>query len=201
VGIGERYVLGMRRKAGRVRLARINFKISGAASTMTIRNLASGFLLVAALSGCQPESEPQEQVASELSVNHSAPAELWAFEAGEDEVSLRVPGPDAKVLFWIGCMRSPARLEVVLPGFAVIASEERLTLGLDDEAFALVADVVDPPPSDVRAETQISPELLDRFSDTRAVSAVYGATTAGPYPAPSREQSDNFVAACRGMAS
>jgi hypothetical protein len=173
---------------------------AGDASTMTIREGACGILLAIALTGCERVTSPQAQDTSAPALQHLALAARWSFETGKDEASLSVLGADAKALFRIACVRSPARLEITVPGFAVIPSEERLTLGVDNEAFLLVAEVVGRPARGVRAEAQIPADLLNRFPATRDVSAVYGAATAGPYLPPLPEQTDAFVTACRGIA-
>lgn len=166
---------------------------------MMMRVFASCFFVALLLAGCERTSPPRPQAAPESVTEDVAAAARWALEAGADDASLSVLGADATLLFRIACVRSPARMEINVPGFALVGSEERLTFGVDDEAFAFVADVVGRPASGVRAEAPINVDLLDRFARTSSVTAVYGAATAGPYLSPPPAQSEAFVAACRDM--
>jgi hypothetical protein len=158
-----------------------------------------GLYLAAWTTGCERAPAPPPDQAPAVA-EETAVAARWELQTSEDEASLSVIGADASVLFRIACVRPPARMQITVPGFAVIESEERLTLGVDDEAFTFVAEVVGRPPRGVRAESPMQAELLDRFARTRDVAAVYGAETAGPYLSPPPHQSEAFVAACRAIA-
>ncbi len=81
------------------------------------------------------------------------------------------------------------------PGLREIASEERFSLGADDQVFILVAQLGQA--SGVRAEGTPSQDFLNRLPSANAVQANYGAQNIGPHIPPSPEQARDFVAACR----
>lgn len=74
------------------------------------------------------------------------------------------------------------RLGIAVPGFRPIASEDRLTLGAGDEAFAHVADLAAPGPG-VSGSGPIDRELVDRLARGQPLRAVYGAQSVGPLQA------------------
>lgn len=88
-------------------------------------------------------------------------------------------------------------LRIVLPGFEPIGSEDRLSIGTDNEAWALVADLAAPGPG-VTASGAADPDLLDRLARGEALFASYGQQTAGPLSAASPGGLQNLVSACRG---
>lgn len=87
-------------------------------------------------------------------------------------------------------------LHVSVPGFHKIGSEERLTVGAGDEAFALVADLASSEPG-VIAAGAIPADLIDRVARGQTIAAVYGAQTLDTLPGPTPEMSRAFVSACR----
>jgi hypothetical protein len=88
-------------------------------------------------------------------------------------------------------------LRIVVPAFQPIGSEDRLTIGTEGEAFALVADLAAPGPG-VTASGAPDPDLLDRLGRGEALFASYGQQTAGPLSAESPAGLQNLVSACRG---
>lgn len=88
-------------------------------------------------------------------------------------------------------------LGIVVPGFQPIASEDRLSIGTDGEAWALVADLSAPSPG-VTASGFPNPDLLARLERGGALFASYGSQSAGPLAAASPAGLQNMVAACRG---
>jgi len=87
-------------------------------------------------------------------------------------------------------------LRVRVPGFRKIGSEDRLTVGAGDEAFALVADLASAEPG-VVATGDIPADLIDRMARGQPVAAVYGAQRLDPLPIPDAETSRALVSACR----
>lgn len=100
----------------------------------------------------------------------------------------------------LSCREDPAALHIVVPGFTPIGSEDRLTVGAGDEAFAHVADLDASGPG-VVGGGPIDPDLMDRLGRGEAVSAVYGAQTVGPLTAARPEALAAFTERCRGLAS
>lgn len=87
-------------------------------------------------------------------------------------------------------------LRIVVPGFQPIGSEDRLSVGTEGEAFALVADLAAPGPG-VTASGAPDPDLLDRLARGEALSAMYGQQSAGPLTAASPGSLQAAVSACR----
>jgi hypothetical protein len=128
-----------------------------------------------------------------------APAVTWSTQVGGAGIALVLQGESGEELMRLACTRDPARMSVVVETFRAVGSEERLSLGVDDEPFVFVADPTAERPAGVQAEAPIEAELLDRFAGARQVSAVYGAQTLGPHPAPDRDLSERFAQACRQL--
>lgn len=125
----------------------------------------------------------------------------WTFSVSNAGAALSLRGAEDEVLR-IACGRSPHILTVDVPGFSSIASEERLSFGVDGEPFVFVAQVTPPPPSGVHAEREPDEEFLELFVAARMVSAVYGSQTTGPHMAPDSADAALFVDACvQGGAS
>jgi hypothetical protein len=87
-------------------------------------------------------------------------------------------------------------LRIVVPGFQPIGSEDRLTIGTEGEAFALVADLAAPGPG-VTASGAPDPDLLNRLARGEALFAMYGQQSAGPLAAASPAGLQALVSACR----
>ena len=90
-------------------------------------------------------------------------------------------------------------LQIVVPGFRPIGSEDRLTIGAGDEAFAHVADLSAPGPG-VTGGGPVDADLLARLARGEAVRAVYGAQSVGPLTAASPRALAAFVERCRAPA-
>lgn len=116
-----------------------------------------------------------------------------------------VPSPaDGSALTFVDAAGAPAatltctpdELRIVAPGFQPIASEERLSIGTEGEAFALVADLAAPGPG-VTASGPPDPDLLDRLARGEALFAMYGQQSAGPLSAASPAALQAMISACR----
>ncbi len=99
----------------------------------------------------------------------------------------------------LSCRDEPAALHIVVPGFTPISSEDRLTLGAGDEAFAHVADLDASGPGVVGGGA-IDADLMDRLGRGEPVRAVYGAQTVGPLTAARPDDLAGFAERCRGLA-
>ncbi|HZX80166.1 MAG TPA: hypothetical protein VFE72_04325, partial [Lysobacter sp.] len=92
------------------------------------------------------------------------------------------------------------RLRVNVPGFAAVASEERMSFGQGGEVMALVADPSgDATRGGVTAQTPVPADLHGLLSG--GVTATYGAQVSGPHPAPPAALVSRFVAACTPRAT
>lgn len=154
--------------------------------------LAAALLMSLAACGGETPSAPPEASATPEAPKAPAPAasaERLAFvdDAGEPQLLL-------------DCLGGPnPTLRASVAGFRRIGSEDRLTLGAGNEAFALVADLSDPSPG-VVAAGPVDLDLLRRIGDRRPVSAVYGAQSVGPLRPGDGMAPDGFVVRCRALA-
>jgi hypothetical protein len=90
-------------------------------------------------------------------------------------------------------------MTVAVPGFERIGSEDRLTVGAGDEAFAFAADLQAPGPG-VIAGGAVGSDLLARLERGEPVSAIYGRQTVGPLRAARPGSLSAFVARCAAPA-
>ena len=99
----------------------------------------------------------------------------------------------------LSCRDDPAALHIVVPGFTPVSSEDRLTLGAGDEAFAYVADLDASAPG-VIGGGAIDADLMGRLARGEPLRAVYGAQTVGPLTAARPDDLAGFAERCRGLA-
>lgn len=124
----------------------------------------------------------------------------WDSQASGAGFSLTLSGASGEPLLRLACVRDPALMTVEVEPFEPIGSEERLSLGVDDEPFVFVADPTAARPSGVQAEAPISEDLLKRLTTAREIRAVYGAQTLGPHMPPDSEATGRFVEVCREIS-
>ena len=98
----------------------------------------------------------------------------------------------------LACQADAPVLRITVPGFEPIGSEDRLTLGAGDEAFAHVADLRAPGPG-VTGGGPVDRDLIDRLARGEPVRAVYGAQSVGPLQAARPETLQAFAGRCRGL--
>lgn len=89
------------------------------------------------------------------------------------------------------------QMQVAVPGFERIGSEDRLTVGAGDEAFAFAADL-QAPGEGIVAGGAADADLLARLARGEAVSAVYGRQSVGPLQAAQPPDLSAFTARCGG---
>jgi len=142
-------------------------------------------------SGCdRPEAPP--------------PADPTPVPAALPPAPASAPTADGSALAFVDAAGVPTatltcsreELRIVVPGFRPIGSEDRLSLGTEGEAFALVADLAAPGPG-VTASGPPDPDLLDRLARGEALFASYGQQSAGPLTAASPAGLQAVILACR----
>jgi len=178
-----------------------------------VHTFVAAFVMTAVITGCSPAPEKAPQAPPAGPAPSPAPSPTpgapdggvqpglrWdLISSGEGAALLLTDAEGDAVMQW-ACMRSPARLIVRVARFRAIASEERLSIGTHDEAFALVADLGEPGPG-VKAQGDIPAELLTRLPAAESVSASYGAQKLGPLMPPEKAQAEHWATACREMAA
>ena len=89
------------------------------------------------------------------------------------------------------------QMQVAVPGFQRIGSEDRLTVGAGDEAFAFAADL-EAPGEGIVAGGAADADLFARLARGEPVSAIYGRQTVGPLEAAQPASLPAFAARCAG---
>lgn len=98
------------------------------------------------------------------------------------------------------CASGGNRLQINVPGFTPIDSEDRLSFGSNGEAGVLIADFRgDKQLGGVSAESAVPSNLA--ASVRGPISISYGAQTSGPHPAVPQDIVKPFVAVCSNAAS
>lgn len=149
------------------------------------------------LDGPAPPTAP---VTSPASSAGAQPGLQWDLVSSGEGVALVLNGPDGNRRMNLGCLRDPASLVLVIDEFEPILSEERLTVGLDDELFVFVAEPTSGRTSGVRAGAPIGESFLTQLSRTNTVQAVYGVQQFGPYIPPPPDMARAFAADCAETA-
>lgn len=149
-----------------------------------------------ALAGCKPAP-----AAGPAPPPAGSGAAHWAFGVGKNSVEMAwVADPaTADAPISLVCARGEG-IMVVAKIFRPIGSEERLTIGAGDDAFALVAvNVADPKADLVRATGPADEALLTAIAGGRPISASYGAQHYGPVEAPPPALRRAFADTCRKL--
>ena len=150
---------------------------------------------VLALAACdRPAAKPVEAPAAAAPV---APAE-WALGMGRTSVELaHLPaGGDHKTADLRLVCAAGAGFQVSVPGFTPVASEERLTIGSGDHAFALAATAAT---TGVQATGPIADDLLAVFDSGGPISINHGDQNIGPISAPPDAARRIFTETCRKL--
>lgn len=146
----------------------------------------------------QPSGPPiVQQVQEKTSAPAVATAPVWQKVASSDRTEIRLTGSGGSLLLSLACLRRPARLRAAVPTFSPIGSEDRFSLGLGNEPLILVADPTRQAQLGVSAEGPVPSNLSDLLRDAGAISAVYGAQQAGPFPPPPAQLKEAFGKGCK----
>lgn len=168
-------------------------------------------ILVAALTACGPEPQPQQpdtlptpsgppvaqQPTPQPAQPAPAPTPQWESAVQGGGMALRLVEA-GEVRMEISCLASPARLAVQVPGFTEIGSEDRFSLALGQEPVTLVADLGRT--GGVTAEGPVPGNLEELLEKTKQVTALYGTQQVGPVAPPPAPVIQAFAEACRKLA-
>lgn len=167
----------------------------------------AGIAATAALALAACSEDPAPPAPAEPAGDPTAPAPAaatqpglsWESASSGEGVALVMTGPDGGQRLHLGCTRHPPRLIMVVNDFHPVGSEERMTVGLDEQLFVFVAEPT-APGAGVRATTAVSSDFLERLPRTATIGAVYGAQEFGPFRPPPQEMAASFAAECRQAA-
>ncbi len=156
-------------------------------------------IVAVALAACAPDAPPPAE--PQTPAGQAAPGATpdvatqlgLSWQASADGAELTLRDADGSPLLALSCANRT--MTAVAPRFEEIASEERFSLGADDQVFILVAQLGQE--SGVRAEGQPAEYFLDHLPRATEIHANYGAQNLGPHVPPSPEQARAFAAACR----
>lgn len=124
----------------------------------------------------------------------------WVLQPDAKETTLVLQTRTGGRTMSLTCASGENRLQINVPAFTPIGSEDRLSFGSGGEVEALVADFRgDRQLGGVSAEGAVPANLAALVGGP--ISASYGAETSGPHPAVPREIAVSFVAACRNGTS
>ncbi len=157
----------------------------------------AALVLAAALAACAPESPGDIEAPAGAAAPGATPdvaTQLGlSWNASADGAQLTLTNPDGSTLLALSCANRT--MTALAPGFEEVASEERFSLGADDQVFILVAQLGQA--EGVRAEGQPADYFLDHLPSANEIHANYGAQNLGPHIPPSPEEARAFAAACR----
>ncbi len=166
-----------------------------------MRQAAALAALLFALAACGREDPPQPAEPAPASPSEPAlpkASETPAPPATAERLAFVDAGGTPRLL--LDCLATPRpMLQATVAGFEKIGSEDRLTVGAGNEAFALVADLSAPGPG-VVASGAVDRDLLRRIADGQPVRAVYGAQSVGPLQPADGIAPGGFVVRCRELA-
>ena len=154
-------------------------------------------LLTLALAGCQTAPPADATPAAAGDGSDIQLGLRWDFAVSGAGAALKLFDAGNAPVLSIACVRGPAQMAVTVEQFTRVGSEERLTLGVDDEPFVLVADARADRAKGVEGLAPIHHDLLARLERANAVSANYGSQSIGPYMPPTPEQARSLTSACR----
>lgn len=155
------------------------------------------FAITLVLTGCQAETEAGDTPTPTDATEQTRTR--WDQLASDEGSALVLLGEGDRQIFHMACLRADREIQIIASDFTIIGSEERMTMGLDNDAYGFVADT-EWTNGGVMARTAIEPSVLDALSRTDEVSVIYGVQQGGPWPAPSVQQRAAFIEGCNGIA-
>lgn len=144
-----------------------------------------------------PESEAPVVAPAEVAEPAKTPRWELATSATGTGTGARLLDSGGAEIVTIACV-SGGELRVTVPGFTRIGSEDRLSIGFDDDPIALAAEM-DGAPAGVSASGAIPPDIARRIGLATAFGAQYGNQSTGPLPPPADDVADGLAKACTRM--
>ena len=175
-----------------------------------MRNLLPIIIAVMLLGACdrqEPTRRGSSAPAADAQPSDSPTADAakrteayWVLQPGAEASVLVLQAQTGSPILSLTCPSGGNRLQVIVPGFTPIGSEERLSFGSGGEVEALVADFRgDRRLGGVSAAGAVPANLAALMGGP--VSARYGSQTSGPHPSVPTAIVASFVVACRSQAS
>ena len=150
------------------------------------------YAAIAGHSGCKQAAPGQrEPVSAELS---------WRVVGGSEGASATLLQSGVKPLLLLGCRLDSDEFVVEVPGFTLIASEERLSFGFNDNDPLVLAVDFDWRGAGIRATVQMPKDIFAKIITADRIGISYGRYKLGPYPAPSESQKNSMALACASHA-
>lgn len=157
------------------------------------------------LAGCQqqeandapllPEPEVAAGGAMPPATSTGVAGPRWQTIGGSEGAHARLTAPDGTLIMSVGCRMNSGRIDVAVPGFERVGSEDRLSFGFDDDPMALVVDLGAPGPG-VQAGGTVPENLGKRILAARSVGVSYGQQNLGPFPSPTGYDAQSLAIAC-----
>lgn len=111
--------------------------------------------------------------------------------------TLRLINPDGSLRMRMTCTGSPAKLEVNVPSFTPIGSEDRFAFAVGQEPVTLVADPTrQAAGAGVTGEGPVPDNFAVLFGNAQQIGALYGTQQVGPHIPPPRELVSSFLEEC-----
>ena len=201
--------LGASQRCTKLRLA-LQFCLPFPCMDVRMRNLLPIIIPVMLLGACDrqesarrgsssPAADAQPSGSSTPDTSKRTDAH-WVLQPGAGFTVLVLQTQTGSPILSLTCSSGKNRLEVNVPGFTPIGSEERMSFGSGGEVEALVADFLgDRRLGGVSAAGAVPANLAALMGGP--VSASFGFQTSGPHPAAPPAIVTAFVAACCSQAS
>lgn len=168
-----------------------------------MRRLSLVILSAVALTACDSSAPDADVQTPPAPAPEPAPAPAnddptWSASAVGDGRALVLSGPRGEEMMRLACL-ADGRLMASGEVLNEIGSEDRLTVGVGGEAYALAADLEADRAGGVEGYGDIPEDLLARLEAGGEIGLSYGAQTVGPYPGPDEAEATAFAAACREL--
>lgn len=166
-----------------------------------MRRLSLVILSAAALAACDTGAPAVHETPANPVPEPETPATgepAWTSAASGEGRALVLNTARGGEIMRLACL-ADGRLMASGQVFNPVGSEDRLTVGVGDEAFALAADLEADRQGGVEGYGEISSDLLARLEAGGEIGLSYGSQTVGPYPGPEAAEARAFAEACRNL--
>jgi hypothetical protein len=157
----------------------------------------AGLIALLVLSACdRPLSSEQSPVQRTVQrAGAMSTSAEWRVVGGSEGASATLLLQDGKPVLVIACKVDSGRLEVEVPGFTRIGSEDRLSFGFDDDPIALAVDMRRQG-AGIRADGAAPANIAERILTAKQISLAYGQQRLGPYSPPGEADRQSLAVAC-----